>query len=99
LLARGRDDVDVAVEKERRAAARPRQACDEVRTLRIARVELALDACRGQQPADVLDALALGSRRVRRVEAEQVAQELDRVGEGYSDARASSSLSTSACVL
>ena len=38
LLARGGHDVDVAVEQQRRAAARAWQPRDEVRTLGVARV-------------------------------------------------------------
>ena len=100
LLARSRDDVDVTVEEERRAVARPGQPGDEVRSLGIARVELALDPRSREQPPHVLDALALRSRRVGRVEAKQVAQQLDRVGNhAHRAASASSSRSTSAWVL
>src|SRR5215510_3678373 len=99
LLAGGGDDVDVAVKEEGRAAVGPGEAGDEVRPLGLSRVERALDPRRGQQLADVLDALALGAGRVGRVEAKQVAQQLDRIWKGYSDASASSSRSTSACVL
>ena len=100
LLAGSRDDVDVAVQEQRSAAVLSTEARDEIRPIGGARVELALHPGGRQQPADVLDALALGARRVRRVEAKQVAQQLDRVGNhAHRAASASSSRSTSAWVL
>ena len=59
LLARGRDDVDVAVEEEWRVAVRAGQPRDEVGSLGLARVQLALDSRRREQALHVLDALAL----------------------------------------
>ncbi len=100
LLSGGRDDVDVAVEEERRAAVGTGQPRDEIRPLVLACVELALDSRSRQQSANVLDARALVARRIRRVEAKEVAQQLDRVGDGaHRAASASSSRSTSAWVL
>jgi hypothetical protein len=89
----------VAVEEERRAAVPTAEPCDEVRAIGVAGVELALDTGLGKQGLDVLDARALVARRVRRVEPDEVAEQLDRVWNGYSDESAPSSLSTSAWVL
>ena len=100
LLARRGDDVDVAVEKQWRVAVVSGQARDEVGSFGVACVQLALDAGSREQAPHVLDALTLRSRRVGRVEAKQVAQQLDRVGNhAHRATSASSSRSTSAWVL
>jgi hypothetical protein len=89
----------VAVQEERRAAVLTAQPRDEVRAIGVARVQLALDPGLGEQSLDVLDARPLVARWVRRVEPDEVAEQLDRVWNGYSDDSASSSRSTSAWVL
>ena len=57
-------------------APSPRQPRDQVRPLGLARHDLHLTAELLQQPADPLDALALVARRVRRVEAQQLREQL-----------------------
>ena len=82
------------------AVVSPGQARDEVGSLGVACVQLALDSRSREQAPHMLDARALGARRVGRVEAEQVAQQLDRVGNHVDKATsASRSRSTSAWVL
>ena len=99
LLSGGGHDVHVAVQEERRAAVLTAQPRDEIRPVGVARVQFALDSRFGEQALDVLDARPLVARRVRRVERDEVAQQLDRIGNRYSDEIASSSRSTSAWVL
>jgi hypothetical protein len=75
-LPRSRDDVDVTLEEERRAAG-ARQPRDEVRPRRILRVARRLDS-RGLEPRlEIRDAWSLVPRRVGRVEPDQVLEELD----------------------
>ena len=95
-LSRRRDDVDVSLEEERlRVAAR--ESRDEVRPRRVLRVELRLAARLLEQRLDELDARALVSGRVRRVEPDQLLQEL---GDGqHSSSSAVRRRSTSAAVL
>jgi len=97
LLAGRRDDVDVAVEHERRAAVRARVARDQVRASGDLLDALGLDAAFAKQRLDIRDAGLLVPRRVRRVEADQVTQELD--GVDHSSSSAASRRSTSAVVL
>ncbi len=100
LLAGRGDDVDVAIEEERRSRPRAFEPGDEIGAVGVQRVELAFDACSGQQRADVLDARALGARRIRRVEADELPEQLDRVGNrAHRAARAPSRRSTSPSVL
>ena len=80
LLARGGHDVHVAVEEEGRSSVRAGEPRHEVRTLGIARVELAFDPRGGEESPHMFDARTLRSWGVRRVEAEEVAQQLDRIG-------------------
>jgi hypothetical protein len=72
----------VAVEQERRAAVLTVQPRDEIGTLGVAGVELALDPGRGEERLDVLDARPLVARWVRGVEADQLSKELDWIGYG-----------------
>ena len=97
LLAGGGDDVDVALEHERRPAVRPGVARNEVGAARRLLVALGGDPVLSQQRFDVRDARLLVSGRVRRVVADQLAQQLD--GVGHSSSRAWSRRSTSAGVL
>ena len=97
LLPCGLDDVDVAVEQERRrVAGAGRRATRFGRASSRAKIR---DSTPGvvEQLLHVRDALAFVAGRVRRVEPDQVAQELDDVGQ--SSPSASSSRSTSAAVL
>ena len=77
LSARG-DDVDVALEQQRRAVTTAREPRDQVRPLGDLRDDSDLDAELFEQSGDPRDALALVSGRVRGVEAQQALQELDR---------------------
>ena len=97
LPGRG-DDVDVAVQQERIGVAAGK-ARDEVRPAGNLLVALRLDSCAAQERLDVRDARFLVTGRIRRVETDQLAQELDRIGNGHSSASAVSSPSTSASVL
>ncbi len=97
VLAVRRDDVDVAVEEERRRLARPRDAREQVRARLVAREDPPFDARLVEQAAHVGDAGALVAGRVRRVEPQQVPQQVDDVA--HSSASASSRRSTSAAVL
>lgn len=72
-LAVGRNDIDVAVQEQRRRVPAAAQPTDEVRARRVERVRLGREAGRLEHVADVLDARALVARRVRRVEADQLA--------------------------
>ena len=72
-----RDDVDVALQQQRRARSASGQARDQVRALLLARDYLHLAAELLEQAAYPFDALALVARRVARVEAEQLLQQLD----------------------
>jgi hypothetical protein len=77
-------------------------ARDEVRPARHLLVALRLDAVLAEQRLDVRDARLLVPRRVRRVEPDQVAQQLDGVrwkAFDHSSASAASSRSTSPGVL
>ena len=76
-LARGRDDVDVALEEERPALSLAVEACDEIRASRIFCIEPALDPRLLEQAAHELDALGFVPGRVRRVEPDQALEELD----------------------
>ena len=96
-LAGRRDDVDVAVQQERRPAAGTGMARDEVRPPRRSFEPLRLDPVRAQQRLDVGDTGLLVPGRVRRVEADQLLQEGDRID--HSSSRAPSSRSISAGVL
>src|SRR5207248_2469932 len=87
-LAGGRHHVDMPIEDEWRAAVRPWVPCDEIRATGRTLVALGLDAVRAQQALDERDARLLVSRRVRRVEADQIAQQLDRID--HSSSRAAS---------
>jgi len=97
LLPCGLDDVDVAVEQERRRVTGAGDACDEVRARVVAREDARLDAGVVEQLPHVGDARAFVAGRIRRVEPDQVAQELDDVAQ--SSPSASRSRSTSAAVL
>ena len=98
LLPGRRDDVDVAVQQERIsvAAGKPR---DEVRPAGSLLVAPGLDSRAAQERLHVRDARFLVAGRIRGVEADQLPQELDRIGNGHSSASAVSSPSTSASVL
>ena len=79
-LARvGGHDVGVREQRERRAAAGAAQARDEVRPLGHLRVQLALDARVLEEVAEQLRRRGLVAGRVRRVDADQLPQELDRL--------------------
>jgi hypothetical protein len=66
-------------QRERRAAACASQPRDEVRPLGHLRVQLALDARVLQEVAEQLRRRGLVAGRVRRVDADQLPQELDRL--------------------
>ncbi len=70
VAARG-DDVDVALQQQRRTGAATAQARDQVRPRRLGREDARLAAELLEQVADPLDARALVARRVARVEAQQ----------------------------
>ena len=76
---RGRDDVDVALQQERRAVACALEPGDEVRPGRILRVGLRLAARLFEEVPDEADALRFVPRRVRGVEPDQLLEELDGV--------------------
>ena len=96
VLSGGRDDVDVALEQQRRRTASGEPA-DEVGPRRVLRVDRRLAAGLLQLRADELDARGLVPGRVRRVEPDQLLQELgDRQ---HSSSSAVSSRSTSSDVL
>ena len=95
LPARG-DDVDVALEEQRRRVA-ALEPGDEVRPARHPLEGLRLAARLLEQAADELDALGLVAGRIRRVEADQRLRKLDDVH--ASSPSAASSRSTSAGVL
>ncbi len=101
LLAGGGDHVDVSVEQQRRRLAAAGDAGDQVRPAVRAREDARVDPGAGEQTAHVLDARGLVPWRVRRVEPDQLAQQLDdvrRLG-AHSSSSAASSRSTSAAVL
>ena len=92
----GRHHVDVPLQQEwRRIAAA--QAADEVRPARLLLVRLRLAANLVELRPEEVDAGRLVPRRVRRVEANQLLQELDNVQ--HSSSSAVSSRSTSSAVL
>ena len=98
LLAGRRDDVDVAVEQERRRLARAGHARDQVRPRRRPSRRCASRRLRRRASRFMCATHALlVAGRVRRVEADQVAQQLDDVHVIASSA--STSRSTSAVVL
>ena len=97
LLAGGRDDVHVPLEEERRGAALALEARDQVRPRRILRVGLRLEADGLELLPHEADAGRLVAGRVRRVEPQQLLQELGDAQ--HSSASASSSRSTSSAVL
>ena len=78
VLARGRDDVDVALEEERRALSRCREGArrDSAAPDLLHRVRLSTPAS-SSRLADELDALGFVPGRVRRVEPDQALEELD----------------------
>jgi hypothetical protein len=96
-LAGGGDDVDVPVEDERRSVC-ARKPGEEIRPARLLLVAAAVDAGCAEQRLDVRDAPLLVAGRVRRVEPEQLPQELDRIRD-HRDSSASSSRSISSTVL
>jgi len=77
LLAGGRDHVDVALQQERRAVACASKPGAEVRPIRLLGIGLRLAARLFQQVPDEADALGFVPRRVRRVESDQLLEELD----------------------
>ncbi len=97
LLARGRDDVDVPVQEERRRLARAAHARDEIRPRVVLRDDARLDAGFLEQAPHVCDARALVPGRIRRVEADEIAEKVDDVHYIASSAR--TRRSTSAAVL
>jgi hypothetical protein len=76
VLIGGRHDVDVALQQERRAVAGALQPGDEVRPGRVLRVGLGLATGLFEQAPDEPDARRLVPRRVRRVESDQLLEEL-----------------------
>ncbi len=84
ILAGGLHDVDVAVEQERRSVTGALDPCDEVRAAVVLRDDARLDTGVVEQPLDVRDARAFVAGRVRGVEPEQIAEELDDVAHGVS---------------
>ncbi len=96
VLAGGRDDVDVPLEQERRRVAAG-EAADEVRPAGLLLVELRLAARVLELRAEELDARRFVAGRVRRVEPDQLLQELRRAQ--HSSSSAVSSRSTSSSVL
>ena len=96
VLACGRDDVDVPLKQERRRVAAG-EAADEVRPAGLLLVELRLAARVLEVRAQELDARPFVAGRVRRVEPDQLLQELRRAQHSWSSAV--SSLSTSSSVL
>jgi hypothetical protein len=68
-------------EEEARPVSAAGDARDEVRPLRDPRVQLAVDAARLEVVAEVLRGGGLVPRRVRRVDPDQLLQELDDLGQ------------------
>src|SRR5439155_2943943 len=95
VLARGRDDVDVALEEQRRLVA-SREPGNEVRAARNLRVDLGVDPGLLEEPAYEVDALRFVSRRIGGVEADQPLEELTGA---QRDVIAASRPSTSSAVL
>src|SRR5205085_4098936 len=79
VAAPGRDDVEVAEERERRAFPAPAQAYDQIRPLRILGDALAVDAGRGEEVLDHGRRLRLPAGRVRRVAGYEPPEEVDRL--------------------
>jgi hypothetical protein len=75
----GRHDVDVPVEEERRRSALAPDADDQVRPVRILREEARLETRAAKQLGDELEQWPLVPGRVRGVEAQERAQQLDRI--------------------
>src|SRR5207245_999189 len=71
-----RDDIHMALKKQRRALAPPAQPREEVRAAGLLGEDANLHAEPLEQPLGPRDALALASGRVGRVEAEQLREQL-----------------------
>jgi hypothetical protein len=95
-LQRGRDDVDVTLEQERRRVAAG-QAAEEIRPAGLQLVRLRLAAHLLELRLDERHARRLVAGRVRRVEPNQLLEELDDAQ--HSSASAVSRRSTSSAVL
>ena len=79
VLRSGRHDVGVPDQRHRRALARPRDAGDQVRPVGVAGDQLAGHAVRLEVALEQRRRRRLAAGRIRRVDPQQVAQELRRL--------------------